>query len=506
MEPTPQEIASFTTIDSVADWANLAHRLPDVPQPSSPRGSWLAHVGASPNLPFGILGGIHKGEYEALMESWRIDGGNPSAVQKAMAGVLGTACRIAVGVEKSRAQITEESRQTRDHALALATLQAQAAQTGGGQAASGPHVPPISASGANTVKMATVVDQAHGGETAPMSESDVADAYERYRLKQGDVPSAEEDVTREQLTGLKTLFADGAPPYADFAIFGPFGRRIQKRLKTSGLVIGASGALQMQAILGPPTIDDWKASWIVFRTGSIMLDQITPATCDYYMKHIAEYAARYGPEVWPLVYQSDVRARLEHLARIVRACHAEHKKAISLNAPSEFDPKRPWEQAFRRLVDDVKFWRRELEEPALLIKTSAGRLHDSLSDDAEISRGRQQQQASKKRNLDDNQSDKSRAPWQKEKKRNKREASDRAHKVGASGMFTHNRNDKPLCEDYQGGQCSGKELQCPKDPNKMHQCAKCLLQGHGASSCRGQMAREPSKGKGKSGKSRKPPF
>ena len=57
---------------------------------------------------------------------------------------------------------------------------------------------------------------------------------------------------------------------------------------------------------------------MVFRTGAIMFDQITPAKLDSYEKLSRRYSERYGRECCPLIYQADVRSRPEQMERIRR--------------------------------------------------------------------------------------------------------------------------------------------------------------------------------------------
>jgi len=278
-----------------------------------------------------------------------------------------------------------------------------------------------------------------------------------------------------------------------------------KKLKCTGLVMGPSGALHQATILGPPSYEEWLASFMVFRTGCIMLDVLSPATCEYYYKHIGAYAARYGPQVWPLLYQADVRARLEQITRVARSAAQAHVRS---NNTSTFDPKRPWEHSLRALVDDMKFWRRELEEPAILIMTQACKLSDNISDDAMVHRpGGSSQQSSSNQAHRGQASQVSPPP----PKKHKRSGHERVSNIGSDGLHTTNRNGKPLCEEWQEGRCEvGAGITCPRDSSKVHQCKKCLFQGHGASNCRNDKARElsysggkGSKGKGKKGGKRK---
>eukprot|EP00971_Amphidinium_carterae_P142742 2827606-Amphidinium_carterae.1 len=46
-------------------------------------------------------------------------------------------------------------------------------------------------------------------------------------------------------------------PYADFAIFGPYGTRITRKLRFSALIYSASGDLQHAEITGPDGFAAW---------------------------------------------------------------------------------------------------------------------------------------------------------------------------------------------------------------------------------------------------------
>eukprot|EP00971_Amphidinium_carterae_P200166 3972417-Amphidinium_carterae.1 len=55
------------------------------------------------------------------------------------------------------------------------------------------------------------------------------------------------------------------------------------------------------------------------------------------------------PSVWLLIYQSDVRARREHLERIRRRIQVAYEMG---GAPKDYHPERPWNAAWRALVED----------------------------------------------------------------------------------------------------------------------------------------------------------
>jgi len=443
--------------DAIADWCDLPHRAEGAEAPSSPRGTFFAALGASGTTRPRVLAAISPEGFATVVNDWMIDGVRPSPVLSASAGLVGTVARLVCGLtptsaEKQAAQAAE-----------LELLKAQAASSS--KVGSQPR----------SIKLSTVVDQANDLEIEPMSSDSVESAYATYRLKMGDNPRPEEDVTPEQLAGLRALFASGAPPYVDLAIWGPFGRRIQKKLRLNGLILSSAGTLHQAQLYGPPNIEEWLAGFAVYRTGAIMLGQITPATLDLWVKVITNYAYRYGPEVWALIYQTDVRARLEHMERIRRLISTARTQAIEAGGSHAFDPAVPWEWVFRQTAEDVQFWRRELEEPTLLIKTRVEKLSASLQDDAPVQPGTGSSQRSGPAATP--------PPPKRQRVQADRDAP-RVHRVDADGYFTHNRRGNKLCSLFQKGECSTTGSgRCSRDSYLVHQCAKCLFLGHGRSQC-----------------------
>ena len=79
----------------------------------------------------------------------------------------------------------------------------------------------------------------------------------------------------------------------------------------------------------------------------------------------------------------------------------------------------------------------------------------------------------------------------------------KAHNVGTDGLMSTNRHGKVLCQKYQRGECKGFG-KCPFDPSRVHQCARCLSQEHGAfhpTECKEPARKEPvtRPGRGKGG-------
>ena len=212
-EPTDEELRSIINADTAADWADLPQEGTDGGE--SPRGSFLSILGATGGIRPRTIAAIPSVEYDEAISSWRIGGAVPTAILRASAGLLGMACRLSAGTVVRREIHLAAQAEESNAALKQLELRAQLA---------------LSAAGAGTVvtrkvKLSTIVDQANDQEIDLMLEPEVAQAYKVYRDKLGDTPRPEEDVTPEQLAGLKALYKSGQPPYVDLAVWGPFGRR-----------------------------------------------------------------------------------------------------------------------------------------------------------------------------------------------------------------------------------------------------------------------------------------
>ena len=476
MEPTRAEMSTMTTVDAIADWADLPHRVEDAEEATSPRGTFYAALGATATTPPRVIAAIPDDVYKSTVDEWRISGARPSPVLRASAGLVGSVARLVCGaVPTAEAKAAERAK-----AEELEKLKAQAA------------IAVTTAPKGRCIKLSTIVDQANDLEIEPLAVADVEAAYAAYRAKMGDTPRPEEDLTPEQLGGLKALFASGAPPYVDLAVWGPFGRRIQKKLKLTGLVMTSGGTLQQAQLFGPPSVEEWQAGFAIFRTGAIMLEEISPATLGLWVKVITGYAARYGPEVWALVYQTDVRARLEHMERVRRIGASARAQAVDAGGTHAFNPNHPWEWVFRQTAEDSQFWRRELEEPALLIKTRVDKLSSSIDDDAPLGRSHRPMSSRPAAVADV-------PPRKKQKSGPVKERLDRVHITDADGYFTHNRRGIPLCSAFQKGECASSSAGggCPKDSGRAHQCSKCLFLGHGKHQCSATEVRRDNTGKGK---------
>ena len=115
-----------------------------------------------------------------------------------------------------------------------------------------------------------------------------------------------------------------------------------------------------------------------------MLKAIGVNKLDRYHDHQKGYAERYGPRVWHLQYQGEVRMRQERAVYHKRRGAEEYRKSQATGKPCDYDPLRPWDYVWEAAVEDHYFWRREIEEPALLIVARTQSLESLIEGDVDI--------------------------------------------------------------------------------------------------------------------------
>ena len=318
-----------------------------------------------------------------------------------------------------------------------------------------------------------------------MGAAKVTEAYARFASLTGGPPEPQEDLTLDQLSSLFALVSGTSAPYVDFAVWGPYGHRIAKKVRMTGMVIGHKGELKNIEIYEPACVADCEHFWFLFRTGCLMLGAVSLSTLDRYRDIIKSYANRYGPKVWVIVYQADVRCRSEHMERIRRRGEAESAVAKAAGHTHALEAARPWDWVWSEAIKDLEFWRIELEEPALLMLTRGQRSSPATPGPAAGSVKRFSASEI--------------APQAK---------SARYHNVDGN-VFKTNRKGTRLCEDYNRGSCPSapNSMACPKHSGFSHQCSRCLEMSHTLVTCpRSDFpAAKPggkggkSKGKGKGG-------
>ena len=214
-EPTKAELAVMKTAKDAWEWAQLK---PD------PINSLNELFGFEDDVHVRVLAAVTDTDFEKCMEKWVIDkstNAKATPAQKAKAAVArGAAYLAAYGYSLGSKPDSK--------ALAL-TGSSPAPVTGVGSL--------------NKFKMNTVVNQASDVELVALDGKAIAVAYASYRTVFGTVPPPDEELTVEQLTAVKTMVEADLVPYVDFAVWGPHGGRLMRKLKLHGNTFTSDGTL-----------------------------------------------------------------------------------------------------------------------------------------------------------------------------------------------------------------------------------------------------------------------
>ena len=314
-----------------------------------------------------------------------------------------------------------------------------------------------------TVKHALVTNQVDEVTTEVISTNDHVQFLNRWQqhFGAGLRPSPEDEPTVDQLSVLQALLKSGENPYADFSIFGPHANRLQRKMKLQGQRFQADGTLGPIEITGPPDYQTWFSSWRVYACALLMLKAADLGVLELYSKRIKDLAGLYGPSTWLILYQTDVRARLEHMPRVQLDLFSEYTAALGAGRFHPYDPARPWNAVLQRLLMDRDYWHTEFERPALMMLTRAAPANATVAGDAPVGQGvtpAPPLQASARQS-----------------KQNNRQGNGGGSQAPAgSGSQTSNRKGKKLCAAFQTGSCTNSN--CPD----AHQCSRCLNSNHGA--------------------------
>ena len=134
----------------------------------------------------------------------------------------------------------------------------------------------------SVVKLGEVVLQGSESKVRLISEADMRAAKEVFKKREGAYPLNTDMPTIEQASASLALVFVKNSIYVDFAVFGPHGDRLIKRVRFEAMVVGPDGKLQRVELLGPASYREWYLSFRVFRTLCIMFDIIATAILDRY--------------------------------------------------------------------------------------------------------------------------------------------------------------------------------------------------------------------------------
>ena len=489
-DPTAAELATLVDVKATMVWAGFPEA--GLADETTVEGSFLKHLGITPDARPRVIGIFNDGDLMEMLNKWKVPGGGaprvPSLGEAGKARLFFRACQLVAGTG--------------------ATLDELRNQLAAAKAAPTPSPPTTAPAGSPSRKMKlnTIISQIDDTELVIAEEKDILKCYANYEsvFGSGERPSKDCEPTVEQITGLMHVVGQGSPPYADFSIFGPFGHRMMKRIKLSGYTLDRDGSLKTMEMYGPNNLTAWLQSFNVLMTVLIMIDAVDLGHLQKYKAHIERLAERYGVKVWSIVYQADVRCRLEHMERLKRDLVAEHEKITNAGGTSTFNPKRPWNAVFAKAIADETFWREEVVEPCMMVITRISNASEILDGDAKI--GGSSSSAAGPRDPGAVPAKMAPANEKQTPRPRNTNRTGRVHQI-QDGKYVMNRTGYALCAGYNTEQCTGNGLWCHQAWDTVHQCNRCLG-GHPATKCPHSEIQTPNfvknaskgKGRGKSGR------
>ena len=86
------------------------------------------------------------------------------------------------------------------------------------------------------VRLNLVVNQVTDESRPALATTALEAAYNQYVTVLGALPVDLDECTADQLTAIHSLLQEGSVPYTDFAVWGSFGNRLQRKDAPHGIV------------------------------------------------------------------------------------------------------------------------------------------------------------------------------------------------------------------------------------------------------------------------------
>ena len=316
------------------------------------------------------------------------------------------------------------------------------------------------------LKLSVILDPTLDSELARMPQHVVRDLFTKYSMLRGAEPAEDVEPTIEQISAVNQVLRADLVPYADFALLGPYGRRLIGKSSYLSWIFQPDGTWSRREHPGPASFDNWWASFRVLRVIYLLLDVAPPEVLDNYGEMVRGFHATYGGQCWFIIYTADVRMRSEQFERLRRHVERDHQQATSRMLSSNFDPAKPWHSVFGMALADKIWWDENLHRPAMLYLTRIKSASESVADGTVQNMSGVDLSSARPR---------SRSTGRGSRTERRQEGGSR-HSQGDSGAYT--KAGQPLCGAFNSASgCHRKR--CPDH----HSCKKCRAGNHGAANC-----------------------
>ena len=186
------------------------------------------------------------------------------------------------------------------------------------------------------------LDQTLTGSFELLDHEEITKLRNRFVTSTGASPGEDERPTDQQISAMAHRIRDQTggrlwPPFAEFAIFGPFNIRAQKMKTFAAMVLSREGTWSQKVVRGPNTFAQWEASWNVYAATLIMLDVASVGALKTYFQAIRRLYYSF-PNDWGTIVCLEEEMRSEQWDRIRQSIMDG-----STPPPLDWNPKKPWQ-------------------------------------------------------------------------------------------------------------------------------------------------------------------
>jgi hypothetical protein len=336
----------------------------------SPIASFLKLTGFQPTAHYSTFAHVGESVFTRTVDKWKIDGDEPNMAQQGAIFQAWHKARQLCHLETVPSAM--DFTPVAERPVAPPSRLGQATPSGG-------------LLNVATIKMSAVLDQTNTSEITFLPTIEVQKMLNRYILAWEELPSSEVKPSTDHLSAIMHTLERKLHPYADFSVWKPYAARWAKKQSMSGYVPQRDGTFATVEFFGPNCLAEWLACYDVLAAALLMVGACTRPKLSAYRKKIKMLHAAYGPLLWPLLYQTDVRCRQELMEELFHELLAKHNAALEMHEKSSFNVDSPWDQVWHEATNRAIWWTDHFERPAGLIGNHVRSLSSALDGDVQIS-------------------------------------------------------------------------------------------------------------------------